>query len=232
MPLPSPDGDLHPGGCFFCGLVGYWPTVHGELYHLAKVLVFYFEFSRIVANGVPSHSVSSSNSKWAQPTCSLFVIVFSRSSNSHQGVVVDDAYVSFVSSWNILPFILECADLQANLLSSMSWQLWGECCTYTPLLVPTRVWFVGQHLETWWCGPQRSSYYKLWMHVSRMHQSPPRKLCLNEGTGKPSIGLSNVEVYNHIFMNPIVPESLIRLLDNNIHDEHPKISSIETIPFA
>ena len=63
----------------------------------------------------------------------------------------------------------------------------------------------------------------------------PKKLCLNEGTGKPSIVLSNVEVYNHIFMNPIVPESLIRLLDNflqHIHDEHPKISSIETIPFA
>lgn len=139
MPLPSPDGDLHPGGCFFCGLVGYWPTVHGELYHLAKVLVFYFEFSRIVANGVPSHSVSSSNSKWAQPTCSLFVIVFSL---SRQGLVVDDGYVSFVSSWNILPFILECADLQANLLRSMSWQLWGECRTYTPLLVPTRVWCI------------------------------------------------------------------------------------------
>ena len=70
---------------------------------------------------------------------------------------------------------------------------------------------------------------------SLMHQSPPRKLCLNEGTRKPSIVLFNVPVYNHIFMNPIVPESLIRLLDNflqHIHDEHPKISSIETIPFA
>ena len=80
-----------------------------------------------------------SSSKWAQPTCSLFVIVFSF---SRQGLVVDDGYVSFVSSWNILPSILECADLQANLLRSMSWQLWGECRTYTPLLVPTRVWCI------------------------------------------------------------------------------------------
>ncbi len=50
-----------------------------------------------------------------------------------------------------------------------------------------------------------------------MHQSPPRELCLNKGTGKPSIVLSNVELYNDIFMNPTVPKSLIRSLDNFLH---------------
>ncbi len=72
---------------------------------------------------------------------SLNVIVFSLSSNSDQGLFVDDGYISLVSSWNIKlrppgshpqrPLIV-----RSDLLPAMSWQLWGDCCTYTPLLIP------------------------------------------------------------------------------------------------